>query len=324
MAQEAGDILTTAQARQAERWATVNNYSVVQSISGIEVIQYYEKFEVDGQVAFRLVPAVEYAESMKSDDGEPLSAEDLRAIAAAEESTAAELKAQRREGDYESPSGMSPDELLTNHAMLMNAAATAHEEAEAGEGGRVDASAGVRAMTAFGRRAQVVGTETVSGREAFVLRAEGLSDIDLSEPDSEAQFTLHTMSVWIDADQYVLLRTKMEGELEAEGEMRPMTVERVSEDYRQVGPLYEPHRQVMRITGLMDALSEDDRKKLEKGRKEMAKAEEEMAKMDAATRSMVEGQMAKARQMLASLEAKGAFETEVDVVRIEVNQGPPR
>lgn len=318
--QEAQDILATAQARQAERWSTVDNYTVVQSISGIEVVQYYEKFEVDGQAAFRLVPVTEYAQS---EDGQQLSAEELRTIAAAEESTAAELKAQRREGDYESPEGMSPDELLTNHAMLLNAAATAHEEAEASEGGRVDATASVRAMTAFGRRAQVVGTEEVNGRQAFVLRAEGLSDVNFSEPGAEAQFTMTTMSVWIDTDQYVLLRTKIDGDMEAKGEVRPMTIERVSEDYRQVGPMYEPYRQVMRITGLMDALSEDDRKKLEKGRAEMAKAEEELAKMDAATRSMVEGQMEKARKMLASLEAGAAFESVVEVVRIEINQGPP-
>ena len=164
----------------------------------------------------------------------------------------------------------------------------------------------------------------MNGREAFVLRAEGLSDVDLSEPDAETRFTMNTMTVWIDSDQYVLVRTKMEGELEAEGKVRPMTVERLAEDYRQVGPLYETFRQTMRITGLMDALSEDDRKKLEEGRKQMAEAEEQMAKMDAATRSMVEGQMEKARQMLASLEESGAIQSTVDVVRIEINEGPPQ
>ena len=56
----------------------------------------------------------------------------------------------------------------------------------------------------------------------------------------------------------------------------------------------------------------------------LAKAEEQLAKMDAATRSMVEGQMEKARKMLAALEAGAAFESVVDVVRIEINQGPPR
>jgi outer membrane lipoprotein-sorting protein len=320
-AQEAQEILATAQARQAERWSTVDNYRVVQSIGGVEVTQYYQKFEVDGQAAFRLVPVTEY---VQAEDGQQLSAEELRTIAAAEESTAAELKKKRGEGGAQMPDGMNADELLTNHAMLLNAAATAHEEAEASEGGRVDATAGVRAMTAFGRRAQVVGTEQVNGRDAFLLRAEGLSDIDLSEPGAEAQFTMNTMSVWIDSEHYVLLRTKMDGDLAAEGKVRPMTVERVTEDYRPVGPLYEPYRQVMRITGLMDALSDKDRKKLEEGRKQMAEAEEQMAEMDAATRSMVEGQMEKARQMLASLEASGAIETTVDVVRIEINQGPPQ
>ena len=321
-AQEAQQILATAQARQVERWDTVDNYTVVQSIMGMEVVQYFEKFEADGQPAFRLVPAVEYSAGLTSEDGEPLGAEELREIAAEEDSIAAELKKRRGEGGYEAPSGMSMDELLSNHAMMMRAAAMAHEEAEVGEGGRVDATAGARAMTAFGRRAEVVGTEAVNGREAFVLRAEGLSDVDLGEPDAEAQFTMNTMTVWIDTDHYVLVRTKMEGDLEADGEMRPMTVERLAEDYREVGPLYEPFRQTMRITGLMDALSDKDRKKLEEGRKQMAEAEEQMAQMDASTRSMVEGQMEKAPEDAGgALEAEGAFESEVDVVRIEVNQG---
>ena len=321
-AQNAQEILETARARQAERWATVDNYTVVQSIMGMEVVQYYEKFEVAGQPAFRLVPAVEYSKGFTNEDGEPLNSEELREIAAEEESTAAEIK--KRRGEYEAPKGMSMDEMLSNHAMIMRGAAMAHEEAETSEGGRVGATATVRAMTAFGSRAEVVGTESVNGREAFVLRAEGLSDVDMSSPDMDAQFTLNTLSVWIDTDQYVILRTRMEGDLTAEGETKPMTMERVAEDYREVGPLYEPFRQKMRITGLMDALNEKDRKKLQEGRKQMAEAEEQMAKMDARTRSMVEGQMKKVRKMLAALEANGAFESETDVARIEINQGPPK
>ena len=50
------------------------------------------------------------------------------------------------------------------------------------------------------------------------------------------------------------------GDVESDGREAEMTLERLFQDYRAAGTLYESHRQVMRMTGLMDALSEEDRK----------------------------------------------------------------
>lgn len=57
---EAQRIFETALEKRYERWATVDNYTVVRTFNGAEQTQYYEKVLVDGMPAFRLVPPHEY------------------------------------------------------------------------------------------------------------------------------------------------------------------------------------------------------------------------------------------------------------------------
>jgi hypothetical protein len=308
--QETQDILSSGQARQAERYATVDNYSVVRSMGGIETSEYYEKIEVNGQPVFRLVPIIEYQGAV-GEDGEPLTADELREID----------KQMATQGGMET--GLDMGDLMMDNAAMYRAAAEGVEEAEAEEWGRKDAARSVQGMAQFARRAKVVGTETIDGREAYVIHADDLSDIEMGQGDNEAQYTLQTMTAWIDTEELVMLRLKMDGILERDGQSRDMTIENLQQDYRQTGPLYESYRQVMRISGLMGEMSEKDRKDLEKAQKEMEEMEAQLDEMPASARSMVEGQMKKYRAMIDSMLKDGAIETTVDVVRIEVNQGPP-
>lgn len=319
--QDAQEILKSAQARQAERYATVDNYTVVQSVSGIESSMYYEKIEVDGQPVFRLVPIMEYQRA-QGEDGEPLTADQLREMADASEATGQAMNEQMA-GQGGGMPGMDMGGMMMDNAILYRGAAAGLDEAEAENWGRDDAAKGVQGMAQFARRAKVAGTETFDGREAYVLVAEDLSDIVMSEEDDEAQYTLNTMTVWLDKEELVLLGTKMDGTVEAEGQTREMTIENLLQDYRQVGPLYESHRRVMRISGLMGEMSEKDRKDLEKAKKEMEEMEAQLEEMPASARSMVEGQIKKYRAMMDSMLKDGAMEATVDVVRIDVNQGPP-
>ena len=319
--QEAKDIFKSAQARQAERYATVDNYSVVQSMGGIETSQYFEKFEVNGQPAFRLVPILEYQGAVGM-DGEPLTADELREMADATEEASEEVSKQMG-GQTGMAPGMDMSEMLMTNATFYRAAAAGLDEAEEGDWGRDDAARKVDGMAQFARRAKVVGKETIDGREAYVLRAEDLSDIVMSQPDDEAQYSLQTVTAWVDTEELVMLRLKMDGTLEREGQTRDMTIESLQQDYRQVGPLYESYRQVMRISGLMGEMSEKDRKEMEKAKKEMEKMEAQLDEMPASARSMVEGQMKKYRTMMDAMMNDGTMETTFDVVRIEVNQGPP-
>jgi len=321
MPQEAQDILRSAQARQVERYATVDNYAVVQSMGGIEVPMYYEKFEVNGQPAFRLVPINEYQGAV-GEDGEPLTADELREMADATEEASEEMDKQMQGQGGMAP-GMSMSGMMMDNATFYRAAAAGLDEAEDGDWGRDDAAKKLQGMAEFARRATVVGTETIDGREAYVLRAEDLSDIVLSQPDDEAQYALQTMTAWIDKEELVMLRLKMDGTLEREGQTREMTIETIQQDYRQAGPLYESYRQVLRISGLMGEISEKDRKEMEKAKKQIEEMEAQLDQMPASARSMVEGQIKKSRAMMDAMLNDGTMETTVDVVRIDVNQGPP-
>jgi hypothetical protein len=80
----------------------------------------------------------------------------------------------------------------------------------------------------------------------------------------------------------------------------------------------------MRISGMMEAMDPKDREKLEKAQAQMKEMDAKLAEMPVAARAMVEGQMKKARAQMAALAESGAFEAVTEVVRIDVNQGPPR
>lgn len=324
VAQSAKEVLATAQAKQAERWETVDNYTVIQSINGQRMAMYFEKFEANGQPAFRLVPMLEYA---NQGGGREMSAEEMRAAAKTMDSAsvvAEEADNQASEEGGLMMPGMNMSGMMKDYGMMLRAGATAKEEAAAGGYGREDAKANTRAMSEFARRAKVAGTESVNGRKAYLLRAEKLEDVDLGQPSDEGKFTLNTMSVWLDTEHYVPLRMKMDGTMEAEGQTKPITIERVSDDYRKVGPLYESHRQVMRISGMMEAMDPKERKKLEKARAEMEKMEAEIDKMPAAYRGMVEERLKQARQQMAMMADEGAFESVVEVAEIKINAGPPK
>ncbi|MEZ4425269.1 MAG: hypothetical protein R3E98_17860 [Gemmatimonadota bacterium] len=73
----------------------------------------------------------------------------------------------------------------------------------------------------------------------------------------------------------------------------------------------------------MGAMSDQERRDLEKARSDLEKAEAQMADMPEMARRMMEGQLERARAQLAAMSEDGAFETVVEVVRIAVNEGPP-
>jgi len=326
-AQDAQDILETVRTRQAERTATVDNYTVVQSISGMSGIEapvYYEKIDLDGQPAFRMVPIGEYERARAETEGLPTSPEELRLMADAQEQLGQVFDQGMRDQGAPVLPGFDPGAMMGETAMFLRAGADSFEEQDQGDGGRGDAAETARGMAEFSRRASLVGRETIDGREAFLLRADDVSDIELGQMDDDARVTLKTMSLWIDTEHYVSLRMKIDMDVESDGEVTPMTVERLDQDYRQVGPMYESHRQVMRISGMMAAMDEDERKEMEKAQADMAELEAQLDQMPAAARSMMEKQLGKVRQQMAAFSSGGVFESTIDVVRIEINQGPPR
>ena len=106
-----------------------------------------------------------------------------------------------------------------------------------------------RAMEDFIANAELVGTETVDGREAFHLRVADAAALDSPGADN---FRMDVADVWVDADEYVPLKLSMTGAMLEGGQERPVSIERIQTDYREVAGsnLYESFRQTMTQTVL--------------------------------------------------------------------------
>jgi hypothetical protein len=320
--QDPADILRTMHTRQQARWETVRNYTVVQRFQGNRMSQvplYHERIEVDGEITFRMVPEAEWS---RGTTGLSRAQSDSIATGMAFGLGAIGDVHQQEIGG---PMGAYIKDMTTDMATFLHATRDFDEE----ETTR-DATAAVRMAAEFRRRASTAGRETAGGREAYVVRADGLEDVRMEQPANGPRFTLHSVTMWVDAEHYVPLRLAMEGRVE--GSDSPVIIELREERYRAFGPLFEPTVRTMRLSGLMEAMATDPRQKRDlqrareearKSQAEMARMEEQLAKMPAAQRRMIEGQMERARAQLEMIANEGVFEVEVQLEIIGVNKGPP-
>jgi len=280
------------------------------------------KMEVEGQTTFRRVPLTEYSQAALEQAGyPPLTPEALEQMALG----------YGMIGDALAGGGgdMPPMDVrgMTGDMSAFLRAGASHE----GDDGQGDAANAMSDMAEFARRARLAGTEPAPAssneaapmQDAFLIVAEELSDIELDQPEGNAQFTLEKISLWIDTEQYVPLRLLMEGQVESKGTISPITIEKLDLDYDQVGPLYESFQQVYRLEGFMAAMSEKEQKELEKAQEEMAKAKEQLASMPEQQRAMVMKMMGSQMEKLEQMTAGGEITSITDVVSVAINEGPP-
>ena len=168
-------------------------------------------------------------------------------------------------------------------------------------------------MDEFAGAARLIGKESVGGRQAFHIRNE---EINRTQATDDGEFTINSISLWIDAEKYVPLKVQMDGIAKSGNETRPIRIEKLDEDYRAVADssMYESFRQVMRIGGIMSA---KDQKEMQKAQKEFAKFEKEMQQMPAAQRNMIMKQMGPQMEMMKKMASGGGFEvvTEIHSIR---------
>ena len=173
----------------------------------------------------------------------------------------------------------------------------------------------VYAIAAFSDSAELVGTETVDGREAHHLVAENL---DRARSVAEGgEFTLKTVNVWIDVDEYVPLRMIMDGTMDTDGTPRPVTIETIERDYRKVpgSNMYEPYQQVMRLTGEM---ADETKRQMEEARAQLAEFDRQMAEMPESQRQMMMNMMGEQIEMMRKMAAGDGIEIVTDVRSITV------
>ena len=173
----------------------------------------------------------------------------------------------------------------------------------------------VYSIAAFSESAELVGTETVDGQKAYHLVAE---DLDRKRNFAENQeFVLQTVNVWIDAEHYVPLRMVMDGTMDTDGTPRPVTIENIERDYREVpgSNMYEPYQQVMRLTGEM---ADETKRQMEQARAQLEEFDKQLAEMPESQRQMMMNMMGEQMEMVRKMAAGDGIEIVTNVRSITV------
>jgi hypothetical protein len=289
--EDARSILEAVQQKQLERWEGVDSYVVQSSVMGNSSQTYFRRSELSdesGATHTLFLPA-------RCEGSHAMTTEDLEAYAAASgmtgEATATEIE------DGLEKAGL-PRGLLAGMGSDPSAEAADH-------------------MAEFANRAELVGTESIDGRQAFHLRASELNKVQ--EADGR-EYKMNAISMWIDSTEYVPLRMLVDGVLTSGSETKPMKLETIQSDYRTIpdSKMYESFKRVMKISGMMDAAQEAE---LMEAQEKMAEFEQQMASMPASQRQMMQKMMGPQLEMMRTMAAGGGFQTEVVTHSIVVN--PP-
>jgi hypothetical protein len=336
-AQDARSILQTMQEKEIARWNGVDNYLVDQSMMGHRILLFYEKISVtaaDGKVypSFRMVMPDEIARRQNEERGFPqFTPEDLRAAARGADMTGEALgtETEREMKEAGLPPGLlgaaSPNRFATldPRVMMGNVSDFYDASADAVEASdnrdkTAEARDSINDMAEFAATARLTGTESVDGRNAYILRADDINRTQRTEDGQE--FRIRTATLWIDAAEYVPLRMSMDGTATSGGETRAITIEKHDRDYRQVGSLYMPYRQVVRIAGMMDAEQEAQ---MREAQQRMAELEVQMQQMPESQRQMMMNMVGPQMEMMKKMASGGGIELVTDVHEVRVNAGLP-
>ena len=173
----------------------------------------------------------------------------------------------------------------------------------------------VYSIAAFSESAELVGTETVEGRKAYHLVAENLDR--RRSIDTGQEFVLQTINAWVDSEMYVPLKLVMDGTMDTDGTPRPVTIETIERDYRNVpgSNMYEPYQQVMRLTGEM---ADETKRQMEEARTHLAEFEKQMAEMPESQRQMMMSMMGEQIEMMRKMAAGDGLEITTTVRSITV------
>lgn len=330
-ADSAREILKTAQQRQVERWEGVNAYAVDRTMMGQTVTTWFVRTEYEDdageQQTFFVPMTATQIQNRECDVG--LSADELDYFADSTE-LAGKVLAEENRRTYGSESGlpvggefassgtdpwntMNPRVMMGGNAEFLRAAADAKRADQAYDPAD-DARQSLNHMQAFMDNAKVIGTETVDGRDAWHIRAEGLNHVEKSDG---AEYRIEAISMYVDKAEYVPLSMKMDGTMTSEGESQAMTVESVQADYRSVpgSNMYESYRQVMSMSGM---LTPEQQAQMAEAQAQLAEFEKQKKSMPPQQVAMMESMMGPQMKMLESMAAgKGVqFETVVDNIRV--------
>lgn len=333
LAEDARSILDEMTAKDAARRDGVTLYSVTQSVMDQQVTHYYERTEItldDGSSAsvYRAVSPKEM-QSRSGQAGQQLTAAQANAHADALEMTGDALSTEMEKGlkdaglppnlfsSMGSPSEpwASPDPrtMMRSGAVFMRAAGAASAQPDKSHDNAAELA---NHMASFRDTAKLLGKENLDGSSAYHLKS---SDINQTQKSDGQEFTIQSMSFWVDAAEYVPLKMRMEGIAKMDGETRPIFIEQLWGDYRSVADsdMYESYLQTSRMGGV---LSPKEQAQMAEAQKQMAEFEKQLASMPASQRQMMENMMGSKMDMMRSMVSTGAFEIKTTVSEIAIIQ----
>jgi hypothetical protein len=336
-AQDAVSILQTMHQKQLERWKGVNDYIVDQTLKGQSNKMYFQRTEITDkngavQTLFLPISANQRKTGSCNTSAVQMTPEAWEAYAQGSEMLGAGMGEEIESGleDAGLPRGLlaatgssptasfDPRVMMNSNAKFARGMAQAQRH-QAGESARNEASVAQSAdqMTQFIETAQLLGTETIDGRSAYHLRSDSINQVS---EDESREYRMEAMSLWIDTKEYVPLRMKVDGTMTSGKETKPLSIETLPTDYRTVpgSNMYEPYKQVMKISGMMDAAQEA---KMREAAEKMADFEKQMEGMPPSQRKMMEQMMGPQLEMMRSMSSGGGFQAETIVRSIEVNPG---
>jgi hypothetical protein len=115
----------------------------------------------------------------------------------------------------------------------------------------------------------------------------------------------------------VLLRMVMDGTMNTDGTPRPVTIENIERDYREVpgSNMYEPYEQVMRLTGEM---ADETKRQMEQARAQLEEFDKQLAEMPESQRQMMMNMMGEQIEMMRNMAAGDGIEIVTNVRSITV------
>jgi hypothetical protein len=332
-AEDAQSILKTAKAKQLARWDGVNIYVVDQTVVGTHTQTFHQRTVIrdsagNEETVFLPVPKDDVGTGA-CQGARSLTTGQMEAYAQAAEMIG-ETSANEIENGLEeaglprsllgastaSPyASFDPRVMMGTSATFARAAGQAEQvKADEAERDIQDAAVNADQIAQFMSSAKLIGTETLDGRSAFHLQAGDIKNVQ--EMDGQ-EYSIERIDIWFDAKEYVPLKMQVNGTLTSGKDSRQMIIENVQTDYRAVpdSNMYESYRQLMKITGAMDAAQEAE---LQEAQAKMAEFEQQMKSMPASQREMMEKMMGPQLEMMRKMASGGGFETEVVVNSISI------
>jgi len=302
-AASAQSLLKRCEEIRVKRLEGVKSYVVDQSIMNNRVLVMFERVEVRGADG-RTYPAFRQSRGnaglsgradLPPQEGGRMSSDDLRKFGGGAQEVGRGIANEMEAAGFPptlmgggSPwASADPRVMMGGASTFLNAAADAQEQNEAEDKAAAgEALRSVNEMAEVARHARIVGAEKVFNRDTYHLQAKDLKRVLPAEDGREV--TINDVSLWIDKEHCVPLRTTIEGVVRSEGKDQPIVIRRLDRDYRAVpgSNMYEPFRQVTSMTmkGMMTA---EEQGKLQEAKRQLEQMEAQLGQLPPAQREMV-------------------------------------